>query len=250
MSAYKDILTHALRFANITFDNEQVLGFCLGNKKPDSDDIDVIKAIPITHGDQVELGFSEKIHKALEQVKEESKTDALTGIANRKAFDAALEHSILTSRETNKSFCLLLLDIDHFKVFNDTYGHLIGDKVLRFVAASLKRNIKGNDFVARFGGEEFAILFSGVTLKEAKEHLDNLREEIATKKFALRKQERRNKNSRAVKKKKQRHVSVTISIGFAQQNDKLTSPAAVLKASDKALYRAKGKGRNCVCLMK
>jgi len=78
MSAYKDILTHALRFANIMFENEQVLGFCLGNKKPDSDDIDVIKAIPITHGDQVELGFSEKIHKALEQIKEEDKDENTT----------------------------------------------------------------------------------------------------------------------------------------------------------------------------
>ena len=78
MSVYKDILTHALRFANIPFDNEQVLGFCLGNKKPDSDDIDVIKAIPITHGDQVELGFSEKIHKALEQIEEEVKDENIT----------------------------------------------------------------------------------------------------------------------------------------------------------------------------
>ena len=75
MSVYKDILTHALRFANVMFDNEQVIGFCLGIKKPDSDDIDVIKAIPITHGDQVELGFSEKIHKSLEQVKEEVKDE-------------------------------------------------------------------------------------------------------------------------------------------------------------------------------
>ena len=75
MSVYKDILTHALRFSNVMFDNEQVIGFCLGIKKPDSDDIDVIKAIPITHGDQVELGFSEKIHKSLEQVKEEVKDE-------------------------------------------------------------------------------------------------------------------------------------------------------------------------------
>jgi len=75
MSVYKDILTHALRFANVMFDNEQVIGFCLGIKKPDSDDIDVIKAIPITHGDQVELGFSEKIHKSLEQIKEEVKDE-------------------------------------------------------------------------------------------------------------------------------------------------------------------------------
>ena len=74
MSAYKDILTHVLRFANNLFDfNEQVLGFCLGNKDPDGDNIDVIKVIPILHGDQVELGFSEKIHKTLEQIKEEVK---------------------------------------------------------------------------------------------------------------------------------------------------------------------------------
>ena len=79
MNAYKDILTHALRFANKLFDyNEQVLGFCLGNKEPESDDINVIKAIAITHGDQVELGFSEKIHKALEQVKEEVKDEDIT----------------------------------------------------------------------------------------------------------------------------------------------------------------------------
>ena len=79
MNVYKDILTHALRFANKLFDyNEQVLGFCLGNKGLENDDITVIKAIPITHGDQVELGFSEKIHKALEQVKEEVKDVDIT----------------------------------------------------------------------------------------------------------------------------------------------------------------------------
>jgi len=78
MRAYKDILTHALRFANVMFDNEQVIGFCLGNQKPDCDDIEVIKAIPITHGDQVELGFSEKIHKALEQIKEDVKDKNLS----------------------------------------------------------------------------------------------------------------------------------------------------------------------------
>ncbi|HUW88996.1 MAG TPA: hypothetical protein VMV43_00605, partial [Candidatus Nanopelagicaceae bacterium] len=79
MSVYKDILTHVLRFANTMFDyNEQVLGFCLGNKELDSDNIDVIKVIPITHGDQVELGFSEKIHKVLEQIKEEVKDENIT----------------------------------------------------------------------------------------------------------------------------------------------------------------------------
>ena len=74
MLAYKDILTHALRFANDLFDyNEQVLGFCLGNKNPDNNTIEIVKAIPIAHGDQVELGFTESFHKALDQIKEDVK---------------------------------------------------------------------------------------------------------------------------------------------------------------------------------
>ncbi|MBE9527406.1 MAG: GGDEF domain-containing protein [Proteobacteria bacterium] len=164
--------------------------------------------------------------------------DELTNLPGRRALNEAMD-------KLGKNYVIAMLDVDHFKKFNDTYGHDAGDDVLQLLGSRLKL-VKGGGKPFRYGGEEFAILFSGVTLKGAKEHLDNLREEIATKKFALRKQERRNKNSRAAKKKKQRHVSVTISIGFAQQNDKLTSPAAVLKASDKALYRAKKKGRNCV----
>ena len=174
----------------------------------------------------------ESLRTELEQVKEESKTDALTGIANRKAFDAALEHSILTSRETNKSFCLLLLDIDHFKVFNDTYGHLIGDKVLRFVAASLKRNIKGNDFVARFGGEEFAIILPATNIGGAMTVAEQVREAISSGKLTG-------------KGANTSYGKIAISIGVAQfQASDLSNE--LIERADKALYLAKDNGRNRV----
>jgi len=109
----------------------------------------------------------DSLRKELDQVKEESKIDTLTGIANRKTFDAAIERAILTSREKNNPLSLMILDIDHFKKFNDTFGHLVGDKVLRYTASSLKRNIKGNDLVARFGGEEFVIILPTTSINGA-----------------------------------------------------------------------------------
>ncbi|MCK5665710.1 MAG: GGDEF domain-containing protein, partial [Thiotrichaceae bacterium] len=163
--------------------------------------------------------------------------DELTSLPGRRALNEAMD-------KLGNQYVIAMLDVDHFKKFNDRYGHDAGDDVLQLLGSRLK-SIKGAGKPFRYGGEEFAILFSGTTLKEANEHLQALREVIANKKFALRKQERRRKNSRA-RKQKQRYVSVTISIGYAEYNDKFTSPSAVLKAADKALYRAKKKGRNCV----
>ena len=164
--------------------------------------------------------------------------DELTNLPGRRALNEAMD-------KLGKHYVIAMLDVDHFKKFNDTYGHDAGDDVLQLLGSRLK-SVSGGGKPFRYGGEEFAILFPGTTLKEAKEHLESLREVIATKKFALRKQERRRTSSRKTKAKKQRHVAVTISIGYAEQNDKFKTPAAVLKASDKALYRAKKKGRNCV----
>jgi len=164
--------------------------------------------------------------------------DELTNLPGRRALNETLDK--LASR-----YVIAMLDVDHFKKFNDTYGHDAGDDVLQLLGSRLK-TVTGGGKPFRYGGEEFAIIFPGADLNDAKEHLENLRESIAGKKFALRKQERRKKKSRASKKTRQRHVSVTISIGYAERNDKATTPTAVLKASDKALYRAKKKGRNCV----
>lgn len=172
------------------------------------------------------------LRKELEQVKEESKLDTLTGIANRKAFDAELEHTILDSRENNASFCLLLLDIDLFKKFNDNYGHLVGDKVLRYVATSLKRNLKGNDFIARFGGEEFVIILPGTTISGAMTVAGQIRKAISSGKLT-------NKST------DESYGKLTISIGVTQfQASDL--PNELIKRSDQALYQAKELGRNRV----
>ncbi len=122
----------------------------------------------------------ELLRKEMEQIKEESLIEALTGISNRKAFDTTLEDTIQTAHEQKTSFCLLLADIDHFKKFNDTYGHLVGDKVLRFVALTLKRCLKGQDMVARFGGEEFAVILPQTALGGAITVAEQIRKSVSS----------------------------------------------------------------------
>jgi diguanylate cyclase len=96
------------------------------------------------------------LHGNLEAVRSESLTDPLTQLANRKFFDTALENAIAKARAKNGALSLILTDIDHFKNFNDSFGHLTGDQVLRLVVMSMKQNVKGRDTTARYGGEEFA----------------------------------------------------------------------------------------------
>lgn len=164
--------------------------------------------------------------------------DDLTNLPGRRALNEALN-------KLGSQYVIAMLDVDHFKKFNDTYGHDAGDDVLQLLGARLSR-VTGGGKPYRYGGEEFTIVFPGASLSDVKEHLEDLREAVASKKFTLRKQERRNKSKKASKKTNQRNVSVTISIGYAEKSNKASTPSAVLKASDKALYRAKKKGRNCI----
>lgn len=174
----------------------------------------------------------DNLRKELEQVKEEAKIDTLTGIANRKTFDTELEAIIFSSREDKTSFSLLMLDIDHFKVFNDNFGHLVGDKVLRYVAATFKRNIKGNDFVARFGGEEFVIILPDTNISGAMTVAEQIRNAISSGKLIT-------------KGKVTSYGKLTISIGATQFRASDLSHELVERA-DKALYIAKERGRNRV----
>ena len=178
------------------------------------------------------LAEIDNLRKELEQAKKESNTDALTAISNRKAFDTILQHSISSSRETQQGFCLLLLDIDHFKVFNDTYGHLIGDKVLRYVAASLKRSIKKTDFVARFGGEEFAVILPESNENAAMVVAEQLRKVVSSGKLTD-------------KAKTISYGKTMVSIGVTQFRASDLSDDIISRA-DKALYLAKDRGRNRV----
>jgi PleD family two-component response regulator len=139
--------------------------------------------------------------------------------------------------------------VDHFKKFNDTYGHDLGDQVLKMVAARIDR-VGGGGKAYRYGGEEFTILFSEMDAEEAIPHLEAMREGIEAYRIALRGTDRPRKVKGA---KRQRGgwrgrdaASVTISIGVAERNDRLATPQAVIEAADRALYRAKDRGRNQV----
>jgi diguanylate cyclase len=167
----------------------------------------------------------------LDDVRKESLTDPLTGIANRKAFDAAMESAMLALAEGD-SVSLMMCDIDHFKKFNDTWGHQTGDQVLRLVASCLSDNVKGRDTAARYGGEEFAVLLRGAALANATHVGDQIRLAVQGRKLV---------------KKSTGDVlgTITISVGIAQfaPGDTVES---VIRRADACLYGAKKNGRNLV----
>jgi len=174
----------------------------------------------------------ESLRKELEEVKEKSRTDALTGIFNRNAFDEALADAVRTALAQKSTFCLLLADIDLFKKFNDTYGHLVGDKVLRFVASTLKGCVKGMDTAARFGGEEFAVILPQTALLGAGSVSEQIRKAISS-------------GELKVKSKGGTYGKITISIGIAQFNPG-DEPDDLIERADRVLYLAKERGRNRV----
>jgi diguanylate cyclase len=178
------------------------------------------------------LSEVESLRKELFQIKEESQTDSLTGIPNRKAFDSALEEMIHTAREEKMKFCVMIADIDHFKQFNDTHGHLVGDKVLRFVAATLKRSLKGQDTVARYGGEEFAIILPNTDLASGFSVAEQIREAVSAGKLV----DKENDST---------YGKITISIGVAEfyMSD---LPNTLIQRADQGLYLAKDRGRDRV----
>ena len=164
--------------------------------------------------------------------------DELTNLPGRRALNETLN-------KLGSKYCIAMLDVDHFKKFNDTYGHDAGDDVLRLLCNKLKA-VTGGGKAFRYGGEEFTVVFPGMATSEVKVHLEQLRENIANNQFILRKQERRTTDKKKKEKKNNREVKVTISIGYAERNEDAKTPDQVLKLADKALYRAKGQGRNCV----
>jgi diguanylate cyclase len=168
----------------------------------------------------------------LEAVRHESLTDPLTSLANRKYFDQTLEKFIARSVATDEPLALLMTDIDHFKAFNDTFGHLTGDQVLRLVALSVKQNVKGQDVAARYGGEEFAVVLPGTTLRAALTVADHIRRAVMTKEL--------------MKRSTGEHLGrVTVSIGVAVLQKGETAQSLIERA-DGCLYAAKRSGRNRV----
>lgn len=172
------------------------------------------------------------LQQNLEAIRAETLTDPLTGLGNRRYFDRAVADAVTTSMTGGRPMSLLMFDIDHFKSFNDNYGHLTGDQVLRLVALSLKQTIKGQDIIARYGGEEFAVVLPNTNLPQALAVAENIRRAVM---------------SRELKKKSTGEIlgRVTISVGVSalQAGDDVYT---LIERADLCLYAAKRNGRNRV----
>lgn len=164
--------------------------------------------------------------------------DQLTNLPGRRALDEEM-------LKLGSNYSIAMLDIDHFKKFNDRYGHDAGDEVLQMVAARIRKVGSGGK-VYRYGGEEFTIVFPGKVLNEVMGNLEDIRERVAASPFNPTRKERR-KSITKKGSKEPRGVKVTISIGVTERSERFPLPADVIKGADKALYRAKKKGRNRVC---
>jgi diguanylate cyclase len=176
----------------------------------------------------------DELRHQLEEARYEAATDALTGLANRKAFDSALLEQTQSARENGCECCLIMADIDHFKHFNDNHGHLVGDKLLRFVSNILKDSLKGQDLVARFGGEEFAILLPNTPLRGALAVAESLRARVQSQRL------RRTDTQQPI-------GGVTLSLGIAAFKSS-DAPDTLIARADAALYQSKHLGRNRVTL--
>ena len=175
-----------------------------------------------------------KLRQELDKAKHDADIDHLTGLPNRRAFEAILDKHYREARQEAENLCVAFCDIDHFKRVNDTHGHDTGDRVIRAIGDTLARITNDNCHVARQGGEEFVMLFRGKTPQEAFEKLDAVRENFSNRSFVNRSNE-------------EPIGQITFSGGiadvFAHAN-----PRDALKAADEALYRAKSEGRNRVML--
>jgi diguanylate cyclase len=174
----------------------------------------------------------ETLRLSLESVRLDSLTDSLTGLANRRMFDETLRMRLDEARAQRAELCLLLCDIDHFKRFNDTWGHHTGDQILRFLASAMQAHARPDFLVARYGGEEFAMLLPRVTPRSAAQLAEALRAAIQSKRLR-----RRSTNEDL--------GQVTVSIGIARLQPGDTSQGFVERA-DACLYASKRNGRNQV----
>ena len=174
----------------------------------------------------------ETAKQALATATAEANLDAVTGLATRRKFDRAFEEAAGAADERGEPLSLLMIDIDHFKKFNDRFGHLMGDSVLRLIGVTLKQSIKGQDTAARYGGEEFAVILPQTNLDGAAQLAEQIRNRIISREL------------------KQRLTgeslgAITVSIGIAAHR-RGERPLTMLDRADTVLYEAKRGGRNCV----
>lgn len=173
----------------------------------------------------------EKLTEQAEQIETqlaEARTDVLTGLPNRRAFDDELHRRLAEWQRKTNTFCLMMIDIDHFKALNDRYGHPAGDQALRNVAGVLENTLREMDMVARVGGEEFAAILPSTSLTDGLRASERVRTAVASHWFQL----------------EDADLQLTVSLGLAAVHSEDNS-ASLIKRADEALYAAKRAGRNC-----
>lgn len=173
-----------------------------------------------------------QLQDSIEILRVESMTDPVTAVANRKLFEVSLKQMIEQAERTESPLSLVLADIDQFKSFNDQFGHQIGDDVLRLVAFAIRNSVRGGDLIARYGGDEFAILLPRTAFRDALAVGENVRRAVMEKELVRRSTQ-------------ERLGRMTLSIGVAE-HAKGQSQNDMVEQADKRLYAAKHKGRNCV----
>ncbi len=171
-----------------------------------------------------------KLGKALEDLREQAVTDSLTGLHNRRYFWEALGREVLAARRKRTPFSVILLDIDHFKNVNDTWGHDAGDAVLKQIAAVIRASVRGSDIAVRHGGEEFAMLLPDTTTEVAWQRAEELRHALAALEIRY--------GSGTIR--------ITASFGVAEYIDHGDDGTELMNAADEAMYAAKNAGRNQV----
>ena len=172
-----------------------------------------------------------KLYRIKEQ---EAITDGLTNVFNYRFFQTQIERELVRSDRHGKSFSVAMIDIDNFKQYNDTHGHLIGDEALRIIAQTIIKNIRKSDILARYGGDEFVMILPELDKNQSKALAEKLCAVI--------------RETKVPKKKTAMKVKLTVSLGISTFPDDGNTEEALLKKADEALYRAKDLGRDIVCI--
>ncbi|MGD9687609.1 MAG: GGDEF domain-containing protein [Desulfobacter sp.] len=175
-----------------------------------------------------------QLHKELEVSQKEARTDALTGLTNRRGLERRLEIERIRARQNNAPFSVIMLDIDHFKAVNDTFGHLVGDSLLKGFAAILSSQVRRNDLAARYGGEEFVILLPETTVEGAYVVSEKIRNILCKKEWTI-------------KESGKRIGQIKASMGIAQHKLNETGNQVITRA-DEAMYHAKSTGRDRIVI--
>ncbi|HHW57177.1 MAG TPA: sensor domain-containing diguanylate cyclase [Clostridia bacterium] len=225
MSNYGSMVVAPLRFSGSVIGCLMVLH--VETNVFDGDSVKVIEIIV----DQASVAITNA--KRYYEVTKKSITDPLTKTYNRRYFNDVLMENIIKADETNEPVSLIMFDLDNFKQINDTYGHLIGDEVLKEVARRIKNNVRSDDIVARFGGEEFTVILPRLTAEQAYMIAERIRNEVSAKPIKTEKGE----------------IYVTITGGVADYPRKADSAEKLISHADRALYAGgKSKGRNKIAI--